>query len=160
MRKPRRRGISLLEVILALAVFGLVAFLVSLAFRNTLLSLSFIAIEDNDDDHLRFVRQQIVMMTDREEIEDGGEITLVDGRQADWEADIEQGPVSDLFYLDLTINIEALDVQDEPTVAVQNLMILRPDWSIEEDDTADVLQNNRERLEDRRRQLDFVTDPL
>lgn len=154
-----RKGVTLVEVILALALFGIVALVLSQGFNNTLNSLATMTEVANDDDAIRFVRQEVVHIADRDELDEGGEVTLVDGRIADWEAEIEPGPVTDLFYLTIEIRIEPLEVDQEVTEATEELMVLRPDWSIDED-RADILEENRQRLEERRRNLDFDTGPL
>lgn len=148
-----RRGFSLIEVLIALAIFALVAAVFSQAFFNTLLALDNQAAMSANVDDLRFVRSQIILEPDLDTFEDGGEINTLDAGEARWEAEVEPTEVPHLFRVLLTIEFAGTD-EIEPWEHEEQLYLLRPTWS-DPTETDEIQQKMQERIEDHRNLWDW-----
>ncbi len=147
----RRRGFTLVEVLVSLAIFALAAVALSAAYTNVLLARQSMRQLDTTDDARFRSRAALLETAGLEDAKQGGEIDLADGRKVRWSAEIEPTPVSDLFAV--TLNIGATDGGDgkaEPARA-EAFYLLRPAWSISGDRNK-LTDAARERL---RRQRSF-----
>lgn len=124
----RKGGFTLLEVTLALAIFSFAIVVLTQAFVNILMSLDAIKVASDREPTFRFIRTQVIQISDREELEQGGEIDTLDLGPAFWEVEIEQTEVLDLFRVDLRIELNPPEL-DAPLVREETLYLLRPTWS-------------------------------
>ena len=123
-----RRGFTLVEVMIALAVFALAAVVLGSAYVNVLNAYEQVGDAAARDEDLRFARQAILLEADREKVEDGGDFQSVDGRQVRWEAQIEPTETADLFEVTFTCEIAASS-DAEARRYEQRFRVLRPTWS-------------------------------
>lgn len=100
------------------------------------------------DADLRAVRLQLLLQTDIEEAEDGGELTTLSSGEAIWMASIEPTNVIDLFKVQFQVEFSEVP-EDSPSTYQETLYLLRPTWS-ESDERSDLLADKREALEDSR----------
>jgi general secretion pathway protein I len=133
---PRRRsrrpgpaaGFTLIEALVALAVFMIVAVVFSQAFLNTLMALEQHAAQSAHVDALRFVRSQVILEPDLDTFEEGGEIETLDLGEAIWQAEVEPTEVPHLFRVALRIEFSGSDTIEGWTHE-ETLLLLRPTWS-------------------------------
>lgn len=133
MNLSRGRGaFTLVEVLIALAIFALAAVVLGAAYINVLNAYSRVADAMRDEQDVQFARHALLLETDREEAEEGGEFETADNRSVRWEAQIEPTEVADLF--DVTFSCELGRTTDaEAETIVQRFRLLRPTWSIEDE---------------------------
>ncbi|MGF1485070.1 MAG: type II secretion system protein [Opitutales bacterium] len=152
LRRRIRRAFTLVEVLFALTVFGLASVVLMEATRLGLFSLEIVRETRDYDEDFRFVLRQILNIAEREDFEDGGEIETLGGGEADWEVELEETNIIDLFKVELTVTFSDsgpsfTSTQSEPYTAT--LYVLRPGW-MEEQDFESLLEDKREALEDAR----------
>ncbi|MEX0325246.1 MAG: PilW family protein [Puniceicoccaceae bacterium] len=126
-RNSHRRGFSLIEVVIAVSLAGIAFFVLTQTFFNVLLTLESLESQSDYQKDVRFVRREIIQIADRDELEDGGEITTLDLGQADWRVEIEETEIVDLFKVLLEIDFENPD--GEPIEYREILYLMRPTWS-------------------------------
>lgn len=155
-----RAGFTLVEVLVALAIFASATVALSLAYLNLLQLHASLRARDTATDDLRWARAALMAEADRALAERGGDVTLPDGRRAVWRATITPTNVSDLF--DVTLEVEAppppvvasstgaaAAPSTEPLRATQTLRLLRPTWSVEAERRL-LRESARRRLESER----------
>ena len=147
-RRHSRSGFSLIEVVIALALFSIAAVVLSDTFVNTLLMRERGVSNDARNRDIQAVRMQLLLEPNREDAEDGGKYETLSNGSANWEAEIEPTNVIDLFQVNFRIEFQ--DPQDEQDPSYQEtLYLLRPTWS-ESDERSDLLQEKKDALLDNR----------
>ncbi len=144
----QRTGFTLLEITVSIALFGLTMVVITQAFVNTLISLDSIESESDVQSDIRFVRTIALEESDRDEFENGGNVETLSSGTATWQATVEETRVSDLFNVQLTIELTPPS-ENSSQVFSQNLMILRPTWS-DPVERSELIAEARERLLERR----------
>jgi prepilin-type N-terminal cleavage/methylation domain-containing protein len=94
----------------------------------------------------------IIQIADRDELEDGGEITTLDLGEAMWEVELEETEIVDLFKMDLFIEFENPD--GSPIEYREILFLLRPTWSDPIESSA-ILSDVRDRIEENNLRRDW-----
>lgn len=145
-------GFSLIEVVIAIAVAGISFFLLTETFFNILLTLDSLESQSDYQKDVRFVRREIIQIADREELEDGGEITTLDLGRAVWQVELEETEIVDLFQVDLSIEFE--NPEGEPIEYREKLFLLRPTWSDPIESSA-ILSDVRDRIEEQNLRRDW-----
>jgi len=148
----QEKGFSLIEVVIAIAVAGISFFLLTETFFNILLTLDSLEAQSDYQKDVRFVRREIIQIADRDEIEDGGEITTLDLGKAVWEVELEETEIVDLFHVDLQIEFE--NPEGEPIEYREILFLLRPTWSDPIESSA-ILSDARDRIEEQNLRRDW-----
>ena len=140
------KGFSLIEVLIALALFAIASNIIGSAFINALLSR-----ERNNDNSYRDIavqtaRKQLLLEKNIDDAEDGGSVETLELREVDWYAEIIPTDMVDLFEVNLFI--EFFDVKDDQSSNYnETLLLLRPTWS-ESDERSSLLQDKKEDLLD------------
>ena len=149
----RISAFTLVEVLIAVAIFAMAAAILMSAFVNALLSRESAAKYDLFNADIRAVRMQLLLEPNLEDAEDGDEYETVHNGEASWEAQVVPTDVVDLFRVELSIRFSE---PPEGQVADYSeiLYLLRPTWS-ESDERSELLQVKREALEDTRRDFNF-----
>jgi prepilin-type N-terminal cleavage/methylation domain-containing protein len=151
-RYRESKGFSLIEVVIAIAVAGIAFFVLTETFFNVLLTLDGLESESDYQKDVRFVRREIIQIADRDELEDGGEITTLDLGEAMWEVELEETEIVDLFKMDLFIEFENPD--GSPIEYREILFLLRPTWSDPIESSA-ILSDVRDRIEENNLRRDW-----
>jgi prepilin-type N-terminal cleavage/methylation domain-containing protein len=151
-RYRESKGFSLIEVVIAIAVAGIAFFVLTETFFNVLLTLDGLESESDYQKDVRFVRREIIQIADRDELEDGGEITTLDLGEATWEVELEETEIVDLFQMDLFIEFENPD--GSPIEYREILFLLRPTWSDPIESSA-ILSDVRDRIEENNLRRDW-----
>lgn len=139
-------GFSLIETVIAVAIAGIAFLVLTETFFNVLLTVEDLEVRSNHQKDIRFVRSQVIRIPDRDEIEQGGEITSLSLGEADWEAEVRETETVDLFELDLSIEFRNPD-GEEPIRHRETLRLLRPTWS-DSFERSTLLEDARERIEE------------
>jgi len=129
IQAPSRRGFSLLEVTLALAIFGLGIVVLTKSFVNTLMGLEKVDVQTDYSGEMRFVRSHIIGIEDLEELEQGGELQTLSLGTARWQVEVEPTEVIDLFQTRISVQFEGRPEEVEPIQYEDTLYLLRPTWS-------------------------------
>jgi len=148
-RPARAAGFTLIEVLVALAIFALAAVVLGAAYVNILTSYDAVSRRSEHEQELRWVRAAVMAEPDREVVEKGGTLALPDQRAVQWTAVVEPAPVADLFRVRFRCEIP-VPARAEPWVREEVFFLLRPTWS----DPAErerLRQQSRQRLEKRNR---------
>jgi general secretion pathway protein I len=159
----RRRGFTLIEVLMSLAIFALAAVSLGAAYSNVLMGRLALKQDEQRLDDLARCRAALLETPGFDDVEAGGDIHLPGGRTAHWQGKIEATAVSDLFAVQLTAEIEANDGGEAEEFA-ETRMLLRPTWSIPSD-RQKIRDEARQRLEKERgyKELDgnsaFISSP-
>ena len=148
LRAHKSLGFSLIEVVVALALFAMAAVVLTDSFVNALLARERGIINDAYNRDIQAVRMQLLLEANREDAEDGNSFETLSNGMARWEADIEATNVVDLFRVALRIKFQ--DPQEDQEALYQEILfLLRPTWS-EADKRSDLLQEKKEDLEAKR----------
>ncbi len=123
-----RRAFTLLEVLVALAVFVLMGVVIASSYLNVLNAYEVAARSVTRDDDVRFARSVMMAEADLEVVERGAEFDGAGGRRIRWSATIEPTTVADLFQVTFTCEITGPDIQGTETVE-EKFRLLRPTWS-------------------------------
>lgn len=153
MNRHKTKGFSLIETLVAVAIAGIAFFVLTETFFNVLLTLESLESEADYQKDIRFVRSQIIQISDRDELLDGGEITTLDLGEATWEADIEPTDVLDLFNLSLYIRFD--NPEGDAFEYEEQLYLLRPTWAEDGFDRSELRADIQRELESRDRNRDW-----
>ncbi|RPG85996.1 MAG: prepilin-type N-terminal cleavage/methylation domain-containing protein [Coraliomargarita sp. TMED73] len=153
--KPRptntlKNGFTLIEVVVALAIFAAASVGLTLTFTSILTARQHGVQSDLLDADLRAVRLQLLLEPNLELAEEGNNMETLSCGEAEWQAEILPTELVDLFQVRFLV-----EFSDPPEGLPENysetLYLLRPTWS-EPDERDDLLAEKREALE---RERDF-----
>lgn len=124
-----RRAFTLIEVLVALAIFAIAAVVLGATYVNLIQTHAALRDRDGSGSDLRWARIALLSEPDRAAAERGGDVILPDGRTATWRATIEPAGVSDLFDVVLEFDAPPSASGGELVRTRENLRLLRPTWS-------------------------------
>lgn len=123
-----RKAFTILEVMIALAIFAAAAIALGAAYLNVLSGYAVVNRLAEREDDVKFARAALLAEADREAAEQGAEFESAEGRRVRWSATIEGTNVADLFQV--TFTCELSDPSSiKPVVVTQAFRVLRPTWS-------------------------------
>jgi general secretion pathway protein I len=156
--RPRRRsaGFTLVEVMVALAIFALSAIVLGSAYLNIINSYVAAGRGTGEDPDLMFSRQALLTQPDLTLAETGDEydtaevaaqpgIVAQSGHHVKWSSDIEPTTMPDLFTVTLTCVETTTALGVNPKTVTQTFMLLRPTWS-QPPDRQTLMQNETTRI--------------
>jgi len=151
VRRGARRGFTLIEVLLALALFSIAGLVLAAAYVNVLNNLEKVKVDQALEDELALVRAQVLLQPELEEVEAGGDVPTVNYGAARWSAIVTPSErIADLFRVDLEIELEGQGELVPPRTLTQTLWLLRPDWS-EPADRDNIRAQRRKEIEEAKR---------
>jgi general secretion pathway protein I len=124
---PLRRGFTLIEVLVALVIFALMAIVLGGAYLNVLNGYEAARRANMSDEDVIFARSQLLSQSDLQTAQNGAEFDDGD-RHVKWTAEIEPEKTTDLFTVTFTCTI-ADPSEPAPRNVVETFMLLRPTWS-------------------------------
>lgn len=123
-----RRGFTMLEVLVGIAILALAVVVLGAAYVNTLGAHAAVAQRATAGAGMDYLREVVLAEAEREKVEAGGRMPLPDDRHLSWETTVEAAAVPDLFRVVVRGRITGgRDGSDE--TFEQELMLLRPGWS-------------------------------
>lgn len=141
-----RRGFTIIEVLMALALFSFAAVMMGTAYVNVLNAYAIAARSTQGEEDVRFAREMLMQETDFKKAEEGGEFTSADGRSVRWRAKVAPTSLPDLF--DVAFTCETAESGGaSPQTTTQTFRLLRPSWS-EAGDRDKLRQEVRKRIEE------------
>lgn len=123
-----RRAFTLLEVMVALAVFALGAIVLGAAYVNVLNAYETARRGTQVDQDVRFARAQLLAEPDHDKAEKGGDFVSIGNRRVQWHATIESAGVADLFQVTFVCELAESTGEALPTVT-ETFTVLRPTWA-------------------------------
>ncbi|MDP0501630.1 MAG: prepilin-type N-terminal cleavage/methylation domain-containing protein [Verrucomicrobiota bacterium JB022] len=150
--RSQRSGFSLVEVIVAMAIAFMSIAVLTQAFIAALNALPTERVDHAAQrEDLRWVRAQIFAIGDYMELEDGGEFTTPLLGEIDWEAELEETDLPDLFYVTLEYRWRNGDSLQDSRFE-ETLLVYNKNWSDPTDRgrLVDDTQDAIERVADRR----------
>jgi len=141
----RKKAFTLIEVLVALSIFALAAVGLGSAYSNVLLSRMALKEKGVGEEDFARCRAAMLETANFADIEKGGDVYLPDDRMARWKGKIEPTTVADLFWVTITVEIQATAGGPYGVPREQSQWILRPTWSVESE-RAKILANTKERL--------------
>jgi len=142
------RGFTLLEPLLALALFSMAVVVLTSSYLNIVGALASVQADREFEQEVRWVREQALLQPEREELEKGGELKTPAAKTLRWSASVEPGPIADLFMIDL--NVEMATEKGAAREYRERLTVLRPAWS-EPVERAKLAEDLKRRIEEDRR---------
>lgn len=124
--KPKRRAFTLIEVVIAIAVFAMAALMLGTAYLNVLNSYEAAARGQGAEADQRFARGLLLKEADLEKATEGGEFEGAEHSRVRWSAEITPLEMPDLFKVAFTCDIEE---GSERRSSTENFVLLRPTWS-------------------------------
>lgn len=128
-KRPLRRGFTLIEVLVALAIFAIAAVVLGASYSNLMLAHAAIRDRDGSEADISWAREALLAEPDRAVVERGGDIVLPDGRTGNWRATVTATSVSDLFDVTLELSAPPPSGSGDLVRVSENLRLLRPTWS-------------------------------
>ena len=147
--KDRDSGFTLIEVLIAMLIFGTAATVLVAAYINILTNFERSRLVANLEEELAYVRQELQLISDLEEAVKGGEFDLGNGATGIWYSEIEPTEVPSLFRVRL--RVEQVDEKGGKSNEEEQFFLLRPTW-------ADPDENDRLREDLQERMADFRED--
>lgn len=133
--RPRHRAagsgaaFSLLEVLVATAIFAMGFIVILSTYANILTSYEGIRRDRDSDEDVKFARAALLAEPDIQKAQDGDEFDSTGGRHVQWTSVIEPSDtMPDLFSVTFDCEITESG-QGEPQKVTQTFMALRPTWS-------------------------------
>jgi len=139
-------GFTLIEVLLALALFAVSVVVLASAYINVLFGLESVRVDRVLEQEMAFVRSVVLTAPDRETLEEGGELPTGELGLAYWEAELEPTAIADLFVVRVSITIQGTRESEGKTLN-ERLIVLRPSWS-EPVDREELRADSKERIAD------------
>ena len=123
-----RRAFTLLEVLIAIAIFAMAAIVLASSYINVLNAYRAIGRQGGAEAEVAFARRQLLTEPDVKKIEQGADFESL-GRRVQWKAVAEpSATTADLFSVTLTVELASSPEHDKQTFT-ETFMLLRPTWS-------------------------------
>lgn len=144
VRKPARSGFTVIEVMLALALFGVAITTFSAAYLNIINAIDAIQVDQPFEQDMTMIRSAAFSNALIEELEEGGEVSTGSHGEASWSVEYEPTLVADLFKVRLLVEIKDRE-KDEMRKVEEIHYLTRPTWS-DPVDRQDLRADTRDRL--------------
>lgn len=123
----KRRAFTLMEVLIALAIFAMASVFLGAAYLNVLIGYQTAVRDTQADEDIRFARSEMMLLADRKKVEEGGNFDSLNGRRIQWKAEIISTNLPDLF--DVVFTSEISDPGKPTKTISEKIRLLRPTWS-------------------------------
>ena len=124
-----KSAFSLLEVIVALAIFALAAVVLGSAYLNVLTAYETVSRGNQTDEDVRFARSLLLAEPDHDTAEKGGDFVSPGGRQVRWHATITSTTTADLFTVAFVCDLADPASNGGTQTVTENFTVMRPTWA-------------------------------
>ena len=153
-----RSGFTLLEVLLAFALFAVAVVVLASSYLNIITSLEAVKTDRAFEQEVRWVREQALQEADRKELEKGGELTTPENGAVRWQAEVFPSVVPDLFSVELHVELAGEKAgKQETREHTERLTVLRPSWS-DPVERGKLLEDAKQRIEEDRRRRGVIPE--
>lgn len=121
------RGFTMIEVLLAVALFAVAILVLASSYLNILQSLEAVKMDHALNEELRWLRERVLSEGDRDALEKGGDVKTLDFGNARWSVVISPTEVADLFSVELSVELG--DTEKDRKQKTSTMQVLRPTWS-------------------------------
>ena len=152
------KGFTIIEVLLALAIFGTAATVLTFSFTNSIIALKRQQPNRHWESDLQFVRRLVLQAKDVDTLQEGDEVDTLSSGEISWEAEIE--PTNLIDYYKVTVEYEIEDAPDGMESHTEVLYLLRPAWSEGEfaGDRQELLQDKQQKLNNHRQAMGILNN--
>jgi general secretion pathway protein I len=140
-------GFTVLEVLVALAVFAMAAIILASSYLNILNGYEVIARGTQSNADLAFARSIVLNEADRTKLEQGGQFDTADGNRLTWTVEITSTNMPELFNVTLTCEMND-PTQHAPDKSVQTFTVLRPTWVVDAAERDKLREDAKQRILD------------
>jgi general secretion pathway protein I len=123
-----RRAFTLVEVLVALAIFALSSVVLGTAYVNVLNGYERARIAGRKDIEVQAARATLLAEADIKKAREGGDFESGEKRKLTWKATIEPTATTDLFRVEFECEFTSFD-QRKPEIVRETFQVLRPTWS-------------------------------
>lgn len=123
-----RRGFTIIEVLITLAIFVGAAMLLGATYLNVLNGYAQIEAQGDYQSDVKFARAILMAEPDFDTAEKGGDFEGSQGRRISWKATIAPTETADLFSVTFECQIDSAELK-QPVHIAQTFRLLRPTWS-------------------------------
>jgi len=123
-----RRGFTILEVLISLAIFVGAALLLGGTYLNIINGYAQIENQGDYKNEVKFARAVLLAEPDFDTAEKGGDFEATQGRRVSWKATIEPTDTADLFSVNFECQVDASELK-QPVHINETFRLLRPTWS-------------------------------
>ena len=140
----RAKGFTIVEVMLALALFGVAVTTFAASYLNIINAIAVIQVDQPFEQDMSIIRAEAFSISDTEELEEGGEVMTGHHGEATWKIEYEPTLVADLFKVSLIVEMENRESGEKEEVK-ETHYLTRPTWS-DPVERADLRAETRDRL--------------
>ena len=140
----RAKGFTIVEVMLALALFGVAVTTFAASYLNIINAIAVIQVDQPFEQDMSMIRAEAFSISDTEELEEGGEVMTGHHGEATWKIEYEPTLVADLFKVSLIVEMENRESGEKEEVK-ETHYLTRPTWS-DPVERADLRAETRDRL--------------
>lgn len=129
-RSRLRRAFTLVEVLVALGIFTMLAVGIIASYVNVMNGYRIMKMRPRADLDLRFARNALLAEPDFETAQQGAEFEGASGRHITWSAVIDATNTADLYQVTFTCVLGAGATNGEPEETIEEIFrVIRPTWS-------------------------------
>lgn len=128
-RSFRAPAFTLIEVLVALAVFALAAVVLGATYVNVLNSYAVIDRNRDADEDVRYALSELRAIADLTTVEAGDQFDAADNGHVVWTCTVDPTTIADLFTVTFNCEITGRPGQTEPIKVTQVFTLFRPTWS-------------------------------
>jgi general secretion pathway protein I len=126
--RDMRKGFTLIEVLVALAIFAMSAVVLGMAYLNVIHGYAAVSRGSGQDQDVAFARQQLLTQPDLQTAENGDAFDTTDGRHIQWSATIDPTTMPNLYTVTFACQVTEPN-STTPRTITQIFTLLRPTWS-------------------------------
>ena len=143
--KRHDAGFSVLEVLVALAIFAMAAVVLASTYLNILNGYEVLARSGQMNADLAFARSIVLNETDRTKLEQGGQFDNAAGNRVNWSVEITSTSMPELFTVTFTCEIGEGSNQ-APEKTTQTFTLLRPSWVVDTAERDELREQVKQRI--------------
>ncbi len=150
--RQRKQGMTLVEVILALAIFAMAAITLSQSFISGMNIMLMLQAPSKTDWEQNFVLNEVLLAANEDTLEKGDKFMTFQSGEVEWKGEIEKTSIPDLFMLDATVE-QLSSVNRNELPPTFRRFLFRPTWTTEQADRTEALEEFQKTLLDERSKM-------